>query len=104
MAGVSIRQRQSLAGFLHGVALRVARKARAAAQRAPAPRSVLPESPDPHPEPLDALTARELLEVLHEEVARLPERYRLPVVLCCLEGRTQEEAARQFAEKAGLKH
>src|ERR687887_100227 len=89
----SLRRPEALAGWLHGVALRVACKARVAARRVPGMPSHLPEPLDPHPGPLDALTVRELLEVLHEEVARLPERYRLPVVLCCLEGRTAEEAA-----------
>src|SRR5262249_47653184 len=36
---------------------------------------------------------REAFEALHEEVARLPERYRIPVVLCDLEGLTHKEAA-----------
>jgi WD40 repeat protein len=46
------------------------------------------------PDPLDEMTARELLAVLDEEVAALPDALRGPVLLCLLEGRTQEEAAR----------
>ena len=42
------------------------------------------------------LVSREEFEAVHEEVARLPERYRVPVVLCELEGLTYEEAARQL--------
>src|SRR3954470_23730498 len=36
---------------------------------------------------------RELRPVLHDEVNRLPEKYRVPVILCYLEGKTNEEAA-----------
>src|SRR5207253_2559639 len=36
-----------------------------------------------------------------EEVSRLPERYRLPVVLCYFEGRTNEEAARELGRPVG---
>jgi len=42
------------------------------------------------------LTWREVRQALHEELSRLPERYRAPLVLCCLEGLTQEAAAVQM--------
>jgi CxxC motif-containing protein (DUF1111 family) len=42
------------------------------------------------------LAGREELEALHEEVRRLPERYRIPVVLCDLEGLTHREAAHRL--------
>ncbi len=81
---------------MHGVSVRLARKARTAVVR----RQAVGNSPadqeplDPHPDPLDLLSARELLTLIDEEIGRLPEAYRLPVVLCDLEGRTQEDAAR----------
>jgi RNA polymerase sigma factor (sigma-70 family) len=92
----AIRCRDSLAAWLHGVAYRVASRVRAAdsrQQQHEAPCAELTPS-DPHPDPLDELTARELLAVVDEEVQRLPPVHRLPVVLCCLEGKSQEEAAR----------
>jgi RNA polymerase sigma factor (sigma-70 family) len=97
----SIRRQHSLAAFLHAVACRVARKARAARWRQKVEAGSEEDPADPHPDPLSALTARELMTAVDLEVERLPEVYRLPVVLCCLEGLSQEEAARRLGWTAG---
>jgi RNA polymerase sigma factor (sigma-70 family) len=81
--------RESVAPWLHAVARRVASKLRSRlARRGPA----RPERTAP--DPLEEMTARELLAALDEEVAALPEAQRGPVLLCLLEGHTQEAAAR----------
>jgi RNA polymerase sigma factor (sigma-70 family) len=98
----SVGRPEALAGWLYGVAGRVAGEARRRRARRPRPvPGVAGEPTDPRPSPLDRLTARELLEVLEDEVRGLPEAYRLPVVLCCLEGLSQEEAARRLGCTAG---
>jgi RNA polymerase sigma factor (sigma-70 family) len=99
----AVRRPESLAAWLHGVAHRVALKARASFARRSLHEAALPEPGpcDPRPDPLEDLSARELLGLLDAEVRQLPEVYRLPVILCCLEGHTQEEAARQLGWSAG---
>jgi RNA polymerase sigma factor (sigma-70 family) len=83
----SIRRAEGLGGWLHGVALRVARKARAAAdrRREHERRGAGAEAVWPAEEPC-------WME-LHEEVDRLPARYREAIVLCYLRGMTTEAAA-----------
>jgi RNA polymerase sigma factor (sigma-70 family) len=89
--GRAIRRRDRLASFLHGVAYRVARKARTAAARRQALEArALPVAPAP---PVDDLSWGEGRAILHEELAALPEPLREPLVLCYLEGLTQEAAA-----------
>jgi RNA polymerase sigma factor (sigma-70 family) len=97
----SIRRRDSVAAWLYGVALRVAHKARTSVI-AHRPREHHAERPDLAADPLSQLTARELLAVVDEEVQGLPEVYRLPLILCCLEGHTQDEAARLLGWTGGL--
>jgi RNA polymerase sigma factor (sigma-70 family) len=85
----SIRPGAALGPWLHGVARRVAARARSEAARRPqhVPGGN-PEPVDPRPSP-----APELRWALDDELGHLPEKYRAPLVLCYLEGRTHEEAA-----------
>jgi RNA polymerase sigma factor (sigma-70 family) len=88
----SIGKPASVASWLHGVAYRLATRARAeSARRRAHERQALPVPKEDSREDVDW---RDLRPVLHEEVDRLPERYRLPFVLCYLEGKTNEEAAK----------
>src|SRR3954447_3801624 len=87
----SVRKRDSLAPWLHGVAARVARRARMTERGRKEVGSDLADLPAAAPaDP----AAAELRLILDEELERLPEKYRRPVVLCYLEGQSQEEAAR----------
>jgi RNA polymerase sigma factor (sigma-70 family) len=94
----SIRRGQSLSAWLHRVAHRLAIRARK--RHEPAESHAAPIA-SPVPNPLDQLTARDLLSVLDDELARLPKRYRVPLILCYLEGLTQDEAARRLDVAAG---
>jgi RNA polymerase sigma factor (sigma-70 family) len=89
----ALRRHSSLAGWLHGVALRVARKARA---RAVARQRREACAARPEAVPPDDLTRSEVRSALDAELSRLPDRWRLPLVLCYLESRTQDEAAAQL--------
>ena len=96
----SIADPDRLAPWLHGVARRVALRSRSLAARRRAVEGERPESEEAEaeavavPPPPDDLF--DLRRVLDEELARLPEKYRTPLVLCYLEGLTHDEAAGQL--------
>jgi RNA polymerase sigma factor (sigma-70 family) len=95
----SIRRREAVAAWLHSVACRVALRARtASAARAAA--ELPPEGPADADREAEAVW-RDLRPVLDEEIRGLPEKYRSPVVLCYLQGKTNEEAARQLGCPTG---
>lgn len=95
----SIRKRGSLGSWLYGVAYRLALKLRAAAARRRARERQAGEMIATHT--LSESTWCDLRPILDEELHRLPEKYRAPLVLCYLEGKTNIEAGRLLGWPAG---
>ncbi len=94
----TIQKRDTIGPWLHRVALRLAQKARFQSYR-----RRLREQVRNQPAWEDPLEPRDLsfIPMLREEVNRLPEHYRLPVVLCYLEGKSNQEAAAQLSCPVG---
>jgi RNA polymerase sigma factor (sigma-70 family) len=95
----AIKRADLLAGWLYGVAYRPALRARAGAARTPGSAAEVSDPSTTTPE--GDLLRQELRQLLDEELGRLPERYRTPLVLCYLQGQTYEEAARHLGWPAG---
>jgi RNA polymerase sigma factor (sigma-70 family) len=91
----SVKDGGSLPGWLHRVGYRLSLAARAR------PAEPLADAPAEAPGPADEAALREVRRAVDEEVSRLPEKYRLPVVLCFLEGRTHAEAAAELGWPIG---
>jgi RNA polymerase sigma factor (sigma-70 family) len=89
----SIRKAASVGSWLHSVAYRTALQARS--QEATRKKCEAQASAR-HRSESDDLTWREVRTTLHEELIRLPERYRVALVLCYLESKTQDQAAAQL--------
>jgi RNA polymerase sigma-70 factor (ECF subfamily) len=111
-----IAWRESVGGWLCAVAQRLAMSARADASRlqrretsitvlarggAAQKGCRLPEEYHPLADPIADIERRDLRQLLDDELLHLPEKYRAPVVLCDLEGRTHKEAARHLGWPAG---
>jgi RNA polymerase sigma factor (sigma-70 family) len=92
----SIRSPELLPNWLYRVAYKTACKSRQRAAKRYSREKQVPVMPEPTMEPQDDTFGPGLREVLDEELDRLPEKYRIAVVLCDLESRTRKEAARQL--------
>src|SRR5262245_52389448 len=95
----SIAWRDLLANWLYGVAHQTALNARATTAKRRARERQVNEMPEP------AVTQQDLWgdlqPLLDLELSRLPDRYRVAIVLCDLEGKTRKEAARQLGVPDG---
>jgi RNA polymerase sigma factor (sigma-70 family) len=90
----SISKLGSVASWLYKVAYRIALRARADKARRRTQEQKAPQVPPRFAEnALSDVVQAELRQVLDEEVSRLPEKYRAPILLCYLQGQTNEEAA-----------
>ncbi len=95
----SVMPREKVGNWLYGVAYQTAMKARATRARRRGREIQAPHMPEPvevrgeHPDVLPPELDREL--------SRLPEKYRFPIVLCHLEGRTHKEAASELGWPIG---
>ncbi len=93
-----IRRRDALAGWLYRVAFRLAVRLRLSAERRRRAERQPPARPQP---PADPVAWDDLRLALDEEFGRLPEKYRVPLLLCGLAGRTRDQAARQLGWTLG---
>ncbi|WP_237729252.1 sigma-70 family RNA polymerase sigma factor [Schlesneria paludicola] len=92
----TLDQFTSLAGWLYGVAHRVTLKSKARSLwRQKREASGTPMTP------IAPVTDDETLNLIHDEICKLPEKFRLPLILCCLEGATRESAAEQLGWSPG---
>jgi RNA polymerase sigma factor (sigma-70 family) len=90
----SIAQREHLANWLYGVALRTSLQARQQAARRRLKESKVTEMAHQPSEADEAI--QELLPFLDLEMNRLPEKYRVPILLCDLQGKSRKEAAQEL--------
>jgi RNA polymerase sigma factor (sigma-70 family) len=97
----SIGRPERLGSWLYGVAWRVATRARKAACRRDARERHGGQALARPPESAGDAAVTDLPTCLVEELRNLPTKYHLPILLCYLEGRTNEEAARQLCWPLG---
>ncbi|WP_010583822.1 sigma-70 family RNA polymerase sigma factor [Schlesneria paludicola] len=100
----SIGKPASLGAWLHGIACRIAKRARAQSLRTLRQESRPLEmiSTDPGAtDPAVMLPNEETLSLIHDEIAQMPERFRVPLILCAVEGELKEDVARRLGWSVG---
>jgi RNA polymerase sigma factor (sigma-70 family) len=95
----AVRKASSLGSWLHGVAYRVAANLRRDLARRHSREAVVAEPPESVA--AAEVSWQDVRVALDEELARLPERFQAPLVLCYLEGMTRDEAARELGWSVG---
>lgn len=95
----SLWVRDSIGPWLHGVAVRTAARARVDAARRKLHEGQRARAAGVQPASGEA--GEDAYGLLHEELGRLPDRYRVPLILCDLEGLTHEQAAVQLGWPVG---
>jgi RNA polymerase sigma factor (sigma-70 family) len=96
-AGAIVKQ-ESVASWLYGVAYRTAVRARAQRRRRQRREREITDLPEEDPADREPLVTRSLLD---QELGGLPEKYRAPLVLHYLSGKTKDETARQLGWTEG---
>jgi RNA polymerase sigma factor (sigma-70 family) len=94
----SIRKREALAEWLHGVAYRTAMKAKRTAARR---QNTVARLGALSPKPIESPTWDDVQTILDEEIQRLPAPYRAAFVICVLEGKSGAETAVELGIKEG---
>ena len=94
----SVVPREAVGNWLYGVAYRTALEARTVNARRRGKERHVRDMPE---RAVGSGELGELREVLDRELSRLPDKYRLPMVLCELEGRSRQEVARQLGLPEG---
>jgi RNA polymerase sigma-70 factor (ECF subfamily) len=97
----SVMPREKLRNWLYGVAFQTAMNAKKARAKRRIREHPAWDMTEPEAEAVAHEHAEELLSRLDREVGRLPEKYRAPIILCELEGKTHRQAAEQLGWPVG---
>ena len=95
----TVEPKEMVGNWLYGVAYQTALKARSVSTRRKEREKQMVEMPEPAVEERELW--HDLQPLLDQELSRLPDKYRVPIVLCDLEGKTRKEAARQLGWPEG---
>ena len=97
--GHSIRQKTALPNWLYRVAVRISLRQRSKTQKHTSAQPLQDVAVEQSP--AEEAAWAETAEVLDREMRELPESYRSPLLLCCIEGRSYEEAAAELGCPVG---